>query len=140
MTNEIPYYPMYTVDVEEVDVISDEQVGGDLECTVCKYIMQYLEKAMGSRKSKDEIEHLVHNVCNHLPKHMADKCNNFVNEYAEIVIELLTQEVSPKEVCTIVDICKPDTTQIRGMRDVSEPDNYELKLMARMNSPAVIMV
>ncbi|XP_058789461.1 uncharacterized protein LOC131663220 isoform X2 [Phymastichus coffea] len=113
MTNEIPNGPMYTVNVETVEIFSGELVGDDMECTVCQFVMQYLEKAMGSRKSKDEIEHLVHNVCNHLPKHMADKCNNFVNEYAEIVIELLTQEVSPKEICTIVDLCKPDTTRIR---------------------------
>lgn len=106
MTNEIPDYPLYTVD-------KIEKVEGDVECTVCTYLMQYLEKAMSTRKSKDEIEHIVHGACNHLPQHMAEKCNNFVNEYAEIVIELLTQEVSPKEICTIVDLCKPDTTEIR---------------------------
>ena len=129
MTNEIPDYPLYTVNTPKKEEGS--------ECAICEMVMQYLEKAMSSRKSKDEIEHMIHGICNHLPQHMSQKCNNFVNEYAEIVIELLTQEVSPKEICTIVDLCKPDTTKFRG---ISEPDNNELKRMARMNYPSVVMV
>ncbi|XP_001603446.1 uncharacterized protein LOC100119722 [Nasonia vitripennis] len=104
MTNEIPDYPQYVVNNEKSTKVEE-----DAECVICEFVMQYVEKAMSSRKTKDEIEHMIHGVCNHLPKHMSEKCNNFVNEYAEIVIELLAQEVSPKEICTIVDLCKPDT-------------------------------
>ncbi|KAJ8681335.1 hypothetical protein QAD02_017122 [Eretmocerus hayati] len=117
MTNEIPNYPVYTVDTypseqtQKVPKVDD--VADDVECTVCEYIMKYVEQFMSTRRSKDEIEHMIHNICNHLPKHMSQKCNNFVNEYAEIVIELLAQEVSPKEVCTVVGLCKADTTKIR---------------------------
>lgn len=131
MTNEIPDYPPYIVNNEK-----SAKVEEDAECAICEFVMQYVEKAMSSRKTKDEIEHFIHGVCNHLPKHMSEKCNNFVNEYAEIVIELLAQEVSPKEICTIVDLCKQDT-RIQG---ISEPDNNELRLMARMNPPAVVMI
>jgi saposin len=83
-----------------------------VECIVCETIMQYVEKAMTSRNSKDEIEHIIHRACDALPRHMAEKCNNFVNEYAEIVIELLSQEVSPKEICTIIGLCNSEATKL----------------------------
>lgn len=135
-------------------IVNTEKVQEDTECIICEGIMQYVEKVMNSRSSKDEIEHLIHGVCNHLPQHMSIKCNNFVNEYAEIVIELLTQEVSPKEICTIVGLCKAEATKIEGISepvnndlksDNNEFDNVEsknddLKVMARMNIPSVIMV
>ncbi|CAB0040365.1 unnamed protein product [Trichogramma brassicae] len=108
MSNEIPMGPTYVVSVPD-----EPEVSSNTECVVCEFVMQYLEKAMNSKKSKDEIEQMFHGVCNHLPRHMSEKCNTFVTEYAEVVIELLTQEVSPKEICTIVDLCKSDTTKLK---------------------------
>ncbi|XP_014225050.1 uncharacterized protein LOC106651173 [Trichogramma pretiosum] len=108
MSNEIPMGPTYVVSVPD-----EPEVSSNTECVVCEFVMQYLEKAMNSKKSKDEIEQMFHGVCNHLPRHMSEKCNTFVTEYAEVVIELLTQEVSPKEICTIIDLCKSDTTKLK---------------------------
>lgn len=150
MTNEIPDYPIglpnFPMKSENFDSDKSEDesqmIKGfkeDAECAVCEFVMQYIEKVVSTRKSKDEIEHELHKVCAHLPRRMTNKCNEFVNEYGEIVIELLTQEVSPKEICTIISLCKPEekTAELKG---ISDPDDKELESMAGMNYPSVVII
>jgi len=47
----------------------------------------------------------VHTVCNYLPKSVSEKCNDFVNEYADLVIQLLVQSLDPKQVCQELGLC-----------------------------------
>lgn len=105
-TNEIPNFPLHPIVAAPVK--------DDVKCVVCEFIMQYIEKAAANKKTKDEIEHLVHSVCNHLPKTVSKECNEFVNEYADVVIDLLAREVSPKELCTMIDLCDVTSEQIEN--------------------------
>jgi saposin len=54
---------------------------------------------------QDEIKTAVHTVCNYLPKSVSQKCNDFVNEYADMVISLLAQTLEPKQVCQELGLC-----------------------------------
>ena len=108
MTNEIPNFPLHPV--------IEKSIKDDAECVVCEFIMQYVEKAMSHKKTKDEVEKVIHAVCNHLPKSISIECNQFVNQYAEVVIDLLVQEVSPKEICTLIGICDTTGVQMQGMK------------------------
>lgn len=102
MTNEIPNYPMH----------AEKKVKDDQKCVVCEFIMQYVEKAMKNKSTKDKIEKVVHGACNYLPKTVSKECNDFVDQYADIVIELLAQEVSPKEICTLIGLCQADLQKV----------------------------
>lgn len=86
----------------------------DVECVICEFAMQYLEKALSDKKTKDEIEHVVHVVCNHLPKTVAKECNQFVDNYADVVIDLLSKEVSPKEVCSMIGLCNTTVQEFKS--------------------------
>ncbi|XP_015590045.1 prosaposin [Cephus cinctus] len=105
MTNEIPDFPLHPV--------PHKKVADDTKCVVCEFVMQYIEKSLKNKKNKDEIEKVVHGVCNYLPKTIANECNDFVTEYADIVIDLLSQEVEPKEVCTMIGLCQADMQKIQ---------------------------
>ncbi|XP_033224393.1 prosaposin [Belonocnema kinseyi] len=105
MTNEIPNFPLHPV--------IKKPVKDDTECVVCEFVMQYIEKAMSNKKTKDEVETIIHGVCNHLPKTISQECNQFVNQYADVVIDLLVQEVSPKEICTMIGLCSDSRLQIK---------------------------
>lgn len=105
LTNEIPNFPLHP--------IKQKSEGDDIECVICEFVMQYIEKEMNDVKTKDEIEKLVHGVCNHLPKTIGKDCNDFVSEYADFVIDLLSQQISPKEICGIMGLCKVNIDQIR---------------------------
>jgi len=87
---------------------------GDSVCIICEFAMQYIDKAIGNNKTRDKIEKAVHGVCNHLPKTVAEECNEFVNDYADAIISILSEEVSPKEACTLLGLCKVSIVQIRG--------------------------
>ncbi|XP_043267105.1 prosaposin [Venturia canescens] len=82
------------------------------KCVICEFIMQYLEKAMRNKSTKDEIEKIVHGVCDHLPNSVSKECNGFVDQYADLVIELLSQEVTPREICTILNICEDNMQRL----------------------------
>ncbi|XP_011300553.1 proactivator polypeptide [Fopius arisanus] len=96
MTNEIPNFPIH----------KDKHLNDGQKCVICEYVMQYLEKQMKNKSTKDEIEKVVHGICNYLPKTVSQQCNTFVNQYADLVIDLLAQEVSPKEICTAMGLCQ----------------------------------
>lgn len=70
---------------------------------------------MSKKSNKDEIEKVVHSICNYLPKTVSKECNKFVDEYADLVIELLTQEVSPQEVCTVLGLCQENMQRLHGI-------------------------
>ena len=108
MTNEIPNFPLH--------LNIQTSVKDDAECVVCEFIMQYMEKAMSNKKTKDEVEHIIHGICNHLPKTISKECNQFVNQYADVVIDLLTQEISPKEICTMIKLCDNTGVQMQGIK------------------------
>lgn len=86
----------------------------DEACTFCEIVMQYVDKAIGEKRSRDHIENVVHNMCNHLPKTYARDCNHFVDEYGDVLITILTNEVSPKEICSLLGLCKISIKQIEG--------------------------
>lgn len=105
LTNEIPNYPLHTVQAENTL--------NDGVCTICEFAMQYIDKVIGNKKTRDEIEKAVHSVCNHLPKTVAQDCNKFVDEYADAVISILSEDVSPKEACALLGLCKVSMKQIQ---------------------------
>ncbi|XP_070151642.1 prosaposin [Polyergus mexicanus] len=105
LTNEIPNYPLSTVQSENT---LDNGV-----CTICEFAMQYIDKVIRKNKTRDEIEKAVHGVCNHLPKTVAKDCNQFVDEYADALISILAEDVSPKEACTLLGLCQISMMQIQ---------------------------
>lgn len=102
LTNEIP----------NVSLHLQQPVDKEVTCVICEFAMQYVDKAIVNKKTKDEIEHIVHGVCNHLPKTISQECNRFVDQYADVVIEILSQDVSPHEVCSMIGLCHVSIKQV----------------------------
>nr|XP_003705001.1 PREDICTED: prosaposin [Megachile rotundata]XP_012144582.1 PREDICTED: prosaposin [Megachile rotundata]XP_012144583.1 PREDICTED: prosaposin [Megachile rotundata] len=93
MTNEIPD--------TSVAPVADKSTF----CVVCEFAMHYVDKALGNEKEKSKVEKAVHTVCNHLPKTISRECNQFVVKYGDAVIDIITKDVSPKQVCTMMGLC-----------------------------------
>ncbi|XP_071553220.1 prosaposin isoform X1 [Temnothorax nylanderi] len=105
LTNEIPEYPLR--------ILQPTNFLDDGVCIICEFAMQYIDKAIGNQKTRDKIEKAVHGVCNHLPKTVAKECNSFVDEYADALISILSEDVTPKEACTVLGLCKVSMIQIQ---------------------------
>lgn len=106
VTNEIPEYPLHIV--QPTNSLSDSG------CVICEFVMKYIDKEIGNKKARDKIENVVHGVCNHLPKTVAKECNDFVDNYADTVIRILSEDVSPKEACRVLGLCTVSMVQIQG--------------------------
>lgn len=96
LTNEIPNDPINTE-------ISDDL--NNVDCVVCEFAMHYIDKFLDNNKEKNKVENAVHSVCNHLPKTIHKRCNRFVNKYASSIIDIITKDVSPKQVCSFLGVC-----------------------------------
>ncbi|XP_067214936.1 prosaposin [Linepithema humile] len=105
LSNEIPKYPLH--------IFQPTSILDDGVCIICEFAMQYIDKAIGNKKTRDKIEKAVHGVCNHLPKTVSEECNHFVDEYADALISVLSEDVSPKEVCSMINLCKTSMVQIQ---------------------------
>ncbi|XP_034940789.1 prosaposin [Chelonus insularis] len=102
MTNEIPDFP----------IKSQKPVKEDTKCVICETVMGYIEKQMKNKSTKEEIESIIHTVCNDLPgAKLKNKCNHFVDQYGEFVIQMLSDDITPREICTVLDLCQENMQQ-----------------------------
>ncbi|XP_043511576.1 prosaposin [Frieseomelitta varia] len=106
LTNEIPNDPVSS----EIS----ENVGGSPYCVICEFAMHYVDKVLANEKEKHKVEKAVHDVCNHLPKSVSRDCNDFVNKYAATVIDVITKDVSPKQVCTMLAFCSVFIQEVKA--------------------------
>lgn len=142
MSNDIPNFPIYNLEpgpvIENPREKEPLEVEESAKCEICEMVMQYLVKVVENRKSEQEIEKALHEACDELPKRYAQKCDKFVDEYAAIVIQLIAQDISPKEACQAMGLCESTSTNL--MKGTPEISDRELIKLARMNSPSVIII
>ena len=50
------------------------------------------------KHNEAEIKKALETLCNYLPNKYADKCVAFVDTYADMIINLIAQDLSPEEV------------------------------------------
>ena len=61
---------------------------------------------------QDQIERTVEFICSQLPGTIQEDCIGFVEEYGDSIIELLTKQLDPKEICQSLSLCK--STAVRS--------------------------
>lgn len=74
------------------------------QCVLCELVMTKLEAELKDKKTQEEIENTVKNICTKLPNSVSKKCDSFINEYADLIISLLST-VPPKELCGEINLC-----------------------------------
>ncbi|KAH8306358.1 hypothetical protein KR018_009013 [Drosophila ironensis] len=78
--------------------------GGEL-CTICEYLLHFIQETLATPATDDEIKHTVENICGKLPNGVAGQCRNFVEMYGDAVIALLIQGLNPRDVCPMMQMC-----------------------------------
>jgi saposin len=100
----------------------------DNKCIVCEYIMSYLDGALANKTTEAEIREALDQVCEYLPGSFKDQCENFVNQYTDIIIDFLTHQITPEQVCKQIGLCaEPETNaeqfeMIEHAREIIEQD------------------
>ncbi|KAH9498380.1 hypothetical protein Btru_008134, partial [Bulinus truncatus] len=82
-------------------------------CDMCKYVVTYIDTLLKKNATEAEIEALLNKVCDLLPASIKQQCDNLVQQYGPIIIQLLINEADPTQVCTFIGLC---TSDAEGMK------------------------
>ncbi|XP_052262835.1 uncharacterized protein LOC127866386 isoform X5 [Dreissena polymorpha] len=74
-------------------------------CGLCELIIQELDSILKGNKSEASIKAALEQVCSLLPDTLSTECKQFVDQYAQQIIDLLLQEIDPDQICKLIGLC-----------------------------------
>ena len=91
-------------------------------CGVCMLVAQQLDSVLSEKSTQvcniqlfpsnisnfviqTEIEHALDQVCGYLPSMYKNECDQLVASYTPMIIQLLVQEMNPKQLCSLLHLC-----------------------------------
>lgn len=77
-----------------------EPVGSDVECVVCEFVMQYVDRLLENNYTEANIQGALDRVCRMMPKTVKDNCQSFVDQYTPAILVILGNELDPAMVCS----------------------------------------
>ncbi|XP_030369640.1 prosaposin [Scaptodrosophila lebanonensis] len=78
--------------------------GGEL-CTLCEYLLHFVQEELATPATEDEVKHTVESICHRMPRSIDKQCDNFVEQYGDAVIALLIQGLNPATICPKMQMC-----------------------------------
>ncbi|XP_066150349.1 prosaposin [Euwallacea fornicatus] len=99
--------PVAGEEIRDVDVFQTAQ--SSKSCPLCLYAVTTLESMIKGKKTKDEIEKSLKEVCNHLSNNLKMECNDFIDTYGDELIEMMVADFKPQEVCVFLKYCSDET-------------------------------
>lgn len=79
------------------------------QCVLCEYIIRELVTMLGDNRTEASIEYALESVCSIMPQTLRTDCDAWVKQYTPIVLQLLSQDLNPALVCTIMGLCTGDS-------------------------------
>ena len=76
-----------------------------VECSVCQYIISYLDIVLENNKSDAAVEAALKQVCSVLPPTSKDRCLEFVITYGPLIPQLIMKYGTPDLVCKALQLC-----------------------------------
>lgn len=105
-------------------------------CTVCQYLLHFIQEEISNPKTEDEIKEIVGKVCEKLPSSVRSQCHEFVNLYGDAVVALLVQEIDPREVCPTLKFCPKMSDDV----DVFAPNPIQIETGNKPQCPLCVLV
>jgi len=95
---------------QEVVPVKEEETVGD-QCVLCEYVVSTLDKMVTDKTNEAEIQAALDAMCSYLPKSISAQCTTFVDTYTEMIIDMLTKDVTPEMICSNLGLCTEDFEQ-----------------------------
>lgn len=77
-------------------------------CTVCEYLVHFVQEAMAKQSNEDKLIDLVKSSCMKLPTHIQGDCKEFVELYGDALVSLLDQNIKARYICPKIKLCPPN--------------------------------
>lgn len=95
----------------QADKNQDQNAADDLECLLCKRIVNIILNELKDNRTEDAIVAALDHVCQLFPKARRDECQSFVERYTDELIHILTEETDPEMACTLLGVCMPKSVR-----------------------------
>ena len=92
------------VDISEKREYFPYEKSDNTVCVVCQTVMAQLETELKDKKTQEEIENTIKNICHSFPKSFNAQCSKFVDSYVGLIISLIGT-MKPKEICVELKLC-----------------------------------
>lgn len=92
-------------DLPALEVEETLELSKDTGCVLCEYVVTTLDGLLDDKPTEQEIESALESICSILPSTITKECDGFVEKYTELVIQLLTKEISPDQLCQMIGLC-----------------------------------
>lgn len=89
------------------------QIDGN-NCVLCEYVISTIDGIIEDKSNEEEIKSALETLCTILPSSISKQCDNFIETYTEIIIDMLTKDVTPEMICTNLGLCADKFTVIRA--------------------------
>ncbi|CAF4224289.1 unnamed protein product, partial [Adineta steineri] len=87
-----------------------------VECSLCKYVVSYVDNIVQNNKSEAAIEAALEKVCTILPPAIKDKCVQFVETYGPVLTQLIAKYATPEQVCNALKMCHNGTQEMTSFK------------------------
>ncbi|EEC14613.1 saposin, putative [Ixodes scapularis] len=97
------------------------------ECDMCITVVQYVYSQLKNESTEEEIKLLLDKACSLFPGETRQKCINMVNTYFDMLVSLLTQQLSPDQICQAMGFCSSSKKMPLSVHPVPQPKAHFVK-------------
>ncbi|MCI4376778.1 hypothetical protein PGIGA_G00192370 [Pangasianodon gigas] len=88
-------------------------------CDVCKMAVRYIDGILEQNATEAQIEEAVKKVCNFLPDEFKTQCDQLIEQYEPLLVQLLLQALDPDFVCMKLGACPGALRMLLGVEQCS---------------------
>ncbi|XP_046721684.1 prosaposin isoform X3 [Silurus meridionalis] len=96
-------------------------------CDVCKMAVRYVDGILEQNATEAQIEEAVKKVCNFLPDEYKTQCDQLIEQYEPMIVQLLLQALDPEFVCMKLGACPGALRMLLGVEQCSWGPAYWCK-------------
>jgi saposin len=85
-----------------------------VQCSLCKYLVGYLKKTLGSNHSSAAVEAALDKACSVLPGPVKTECDTFAHTFSPIIALLLAQNATTEQICSYIKVCNNGSQEMTG--------------------------
>ncbi|XP_076629716.1 prosaposin isoform X2 [Colletes latitarsis] len=104
--------------------MGQQDVKGKESCVICEYVLHSMQEFITNPVNEEKLKQRLEYVCKKLPESVRGECSEFVDNYGDVIVAILAQEIDPSQVCPMLRLCP--TNQLMQIWD-SIPAKYMLE-------------
>lgn len=108
-------------------------------CPICQYVMHFIEEQLQNPDEVQKVEDIVRKVCRIVPDSEKKECQSFINNYAALIMSVLSVELDPSIVCPAIKLCPHMLSPLERCNQCQHLMNDMTKELAHNRSPPKVI-